>query len=130
MDDVVALTALIQCLVKKLSDQIDEGTYQHDCHPMMVRQNKWRACRFGVNAQLVDSYTYKVVSVSEMTRALIERLGPTAQDLGCLEHLERVQDIADGESLPDKQRSILDATGEPAEIVRQIMRRSRISKIV
>ncbi|MCA9185970.1 MAG: YbdK family carboxylate-amine ligase, partial [Planctomycetales bacterium] len=47
LDDVLVLTALIQSLVKKLSDQIDEGTYQHDCHPVMVRQNKWRAARFG-----------------------------------------------------------------------------------
>ena len=130
LDDAVALTALIQCLVTKLSDQIDEGTYQHDCHPMMVRQNKWRACRFGVNAQLVDSYNFEVKSVSHMTRELIERLGPTAQELGCLEYLLRVQDIADGRSHPDKQRDILDATGDSAEIVRQLMRQSRISKVV
>ena len=130
LDDAVALTALIQCLVTKLSDQIDEGTYQHDCHPMRVRQNKWRACRFGVNAQLVDSYNFEVKSVSHMTRELIERLGPTAQELGCLEYLLRVQDIADGRSHPDKQRDILDATGDSAEIVRQLMRQSRISKVV
>ena len=42
LDDVLAITALIQCLVYGLSEEIDGGTYQHDHHPMMVRQNKWR----------------------------------------------------------------------------------------
>ena len=50
----------MQCLVKALSDEIDNGTYQHDSHPMMVQQNKWRAARFGNQAKLVDTYTYQV----------------------------------------------------------------------
>ena len=54
LEDVLTLTALIQCLVKHLSDEIDEGTYQHDSHPMIIRQNKWRAGRYGLEAQLVD----------------------------------------------------------------------------
>src|SRR5690606_2186644 len=57
LDDVLALTALIQCLIVHLSREIDEGAYQHDCHPMMVRQNKWRASRFGTQARLVNAYT-------------------------------------------------------------------------
>ena len=48
LEDSLAIAALIQCLVKALSDEIDRGAYQHDCHPMMVRQNKWRASRFGL----------------------------------------------------------------------------------
>src|SRR5215213_2510116 len=54
LEDTLALSALIHCLVKALSDDIDQGAYQHDCHPMMVRQNKWRAARFGGAAKLVD----------------------------------------------------------------------------
>ncbi len=50
LEDVLAIAALIQSLVRALSVQIDGGTYQHDCHPMMVRQNKWRACRYGTGA--------------------------------------------------------------------------------
>lgn len=44
-EDTLGLVALIQCLIKCLSDQIDHGAYQHDCHPMLIRQNKWRAAR-------------------------------------------------------------------------------------
>ena len=57
LDHVLGLTALIQCLVHDLSQEIDRGTYQYDCHPFMVRQNKWRACRYGMDASLVDPAT-------------------------------------------------------------------------
>ena len=60
LTDTLAIAALIQCLVKALSDEIDNGTYQHDSHPMMVQQNKWRAARFGNQARLVDTYTYQL----------------------------------------------------------------------
>ena len=59
LNDTLAIAAFIQCLVKYLSDEIDHGTYQHDSHPMMVQQNKWRAARFGNRAILVDTYTYQ-----------------------------------------------------------------------
>ena len=127
LDDVLALAALVQCLVQALSDEINQGTYQHDCHPMMVRQNKWRACRYGTEAQLVNSYTFEVQSVSQMVRMLIERLGPTAETLGCLPYLQQVQSIADAPSWADRQESILEKTSSPEEIVRQLTIQSRIS---
>ena len=129
LEDVLAITAFIQCLVKALSDEIDRGTYQHDCHPMMVRQNKWRASRFGNRAQMVNSYTYEVQSVSEIVRSLIDRLGPTADRLGCTTYLEQVQRIADGFSWSERQRQILEKTGDATEIVRQITTESRITSL-
>ena len=126
LDDVLSITALIQCLVKALSDQIEEGAYQHDCHPMMVSQNKWRACRFGTKAQLVDSYTYEVRPVGKVIESLIERLSETARELGCLGYLERAQQIADHPSWAERQTAILRETGDPAEVVRRLTAQSRI----
>ena len=127
LPDTMSIAALIQCLVSALSDQIDEGAYQHDCHPMMVRQNKWRACRFGTNAQLVNSYTYEVQSLSQIIESLIRRLRYTAEGLGCHLYLERLQAIADGPSWADRQKQILADSGEPADIVRRLTALSRIS---
>jgi carboxylate-amine ligase len=127
LDHVLGVTALVQCLVKALSDEIDQGAYQHDCHPMMVRQNKWRACRYGTGAQLVNTATYEVQSVSEVVCWLIERLGPIADQLGCRERLESVQAIADNPAWADRQRQILKETGKRSEIVRQLSAESRLS---
>ena len=127
LEDVLAIAALVQCLVKALSDHIDEGAYQHDCHPMMVRQNKWRACRFGAQAQLVNSYTYTVQSVSEVVNFLLGYLRPIAEDLDCVPQLFHTQRIADSPSWADRQVAILSETGSPQEIVRRLTAESRIS---
>jgi len=127
LEDVLALSGLIQCLVKALSDEIDRGTYQHDCHPMMVRQNKWRASRFGNRAPLVNSYSYEVQTVSVIVNSLIDWLGPTADELLCTSYLERNQALADGPSWAQRQRDILAETGDAAEIVRRLTSESRIS---
>ena len=124
--DVLAITALIQSLVKALSDEIDRGTYQHDCHPMMVRQNKWRACRYGTGAQLVNSFTFKIQSVSEIAAFLIERLSPAAEELGCLDELRDVYRIATGPSWAEQQQSIQASRSAP-EMVRALTDQSRIS---
>jgi carboxylate-amine ligase len=93
---------------------------------MMVRQNKWRACRYGTAAQLVNSYTFEVQSVSQIVRMLIDRLGPTAETLGCVSYLQQVQSIADGPSWADRQEEILEKTNSPEAIVRQLTTQSRM----
>ena len=84
LEHVLGLTALIQCLVHDLSEEIDRGTYQFDCHPFMVRQNKWRACRYGMEAQLVDPVTYQAEPARDVVHGLVERLAERAEELGLL----------------------------------------------
>ena len=117
----------MQCLVKYLSDEIDLGTYQHDCHPMMVRQNKWRATRFGVRAQIVDSYTYKSVPVEGVVETLASKLAPTAEQLECDAYLERCCEIAAGPSWADRQRDIMESSADPTEIVQRLTTASRLA---
>jgi carboxylate-amine ligase len=127
LDDVLAIAALVQCLVVALSEHIDEGAYQHDCHPMMVQQNKWRACRYGPKAQLVNSYSHEVQTVSEVIAFLVGYLQPTAKELDCLPQLMHNEQIASAPSWADRQLEILDETGNPLEIVRRLTAQSRIS---
>ncbi len=88
LDHVLAITALVQTLVVAISRQIDEGTFQSEYHPMMVEQNKWRATRFGAEAQLVNSEDYRQYSVQQTTDSLVDRLLPIAEELGCRSELE------------------------------------------
>ena len=127
LQDVLGVAAFAQCLVQTLSTLIDEGAYQHDCHPMMVRQNKWRACRFGNKAELVNSYTYEVQPVARVIESLVERLHPVAQDLECVGYLEHTLTMASGPTWADRQTAILHEAGDASEVVRQLSRESRIS---
>jgi carboxylate-amine ligase len=131
LQDVLGIAAFAQCLVQALSAQIDEGAYQHDCHPMMVRQNKWRACRFGNKAELVNSYTYAVQPVSEVVGFLVSRLRSVAEELDCVRYLEHTVRMAEAPSWSERQTTILRETDDATEIVRRLTSESRITtKIV
>jgi carboxylate-amine ligase len=126
LHDTLAIAAFIQCLVKALSDEIDQGTYQHDSHPMMVQQNKWRAARFGNRAILVDSYTHQTAPVAQVVDEMVTKLMPTAVDLRCESYLNHCIEMARNPSAAQRQLDILAATNDPREIVRQLTEAARV----
>ena len=129
LGDTLAIAALIQCLVKFLSDEIDQGTYQHNSHPMMVQQNKWRAARFGNLAMLVDTFSLRVAPVSQTVAMMVQRLEPTAADLGCEHYLKHCVNLASQPSAAQRQLDILAETGDPHEIVRRMTEAARIEGV-
>ena len=120
LDQVVAITALVQCLTVAISLEIDGGTYYPEYHPMMIEQNKWRAARYGPAAMLVDSASYRSQSVGEVVEDLIARLSPTAAELGCTAELESVRALpaANGAA---RQSALWHATGDAREVVRGML---------
>ena len=74
LPDVLGLTAMIQCLVQSLSEEIDRGPAGPEPHPLLLRQNRWRACRFGLDAELVDPSTMEAQPARGAAEALIRRL--------------------------------------------------------
>jgi len=127
LQDVSTITALIQCLVKSLSDEIDQGCWRPESHPMMVRQNKWRACRYGPRARLVNPTTHQAETVAEIVDKLLTRLTPVAKDLGCTAELARASDLATRPSGADRQLALLQECATPEEAVRRLTEISRLS---
>jgi carboxylate-amine ligase len=127
LQDTLALAALVQCLVKALSDEIDNGTYQHDSHPMMVQQNKWRAARFGNQAKLVDTNTYRVATVADTVSCLVEKLHPAAAELNCEAYLEHCVAMSQSPSAAQRQLDLLAETGDPKQMVRKLAESARIA---
>ena len=129
LQDTLAIAAFIQCLVKALSDEIDQGTYQHDSHPMMVQQNKWRAARFGNRAILVDTYTYQTAPVAEVVDSMVEKLRPMAINLGCESYLNHCIEMSRNPSAAQQQLDILAETNDPREVVRRLIEASRVDEL-
>lgn len=120
LDHVIAITAFVQCLVTALSQEIEEGTYFAEYHPMMVQQNKWRAARFGGEARLVNTDDFSQQSVQDVTNHLVGILAPTAEKLGCWNELKTVTDLPASTGAA-QQRRIYQETGDFAEVVRRMV---------
>ena len=124
LEQVLALTALIQCMVQAMSEEIDRGTYQSEYHPMMVQQNKWRATRFGPDAELVNSEDYQQYSVQQSIDRLIKTLRPTAESLDCVAELESASRLP-GSTGSRQQLAIFEETDSRREVVRRMLEANR-----
>jgi carboxylate-amine ligase len=120
LEHVLALTSLIQCLVHTISNDIDEGTFQSEYHPMMVEQNKWRATRYGADASLVSYRDFQQRSVPQLVDELIVRLSPAARELQCLAELESVSNIPHN-SGARRQNELYEATGSRRKVVEKLL---------
>ncbi|QDT40742.1 Carboxylate-amine ligase YbdK [Gimesia alba] len=125
LEQVLSLTAFVQCLVKCISDEIDEGAYQLQHHPMMVQQNKWRATRYGIDASLVNSDSYQLYSVIDSTKHLVDLVAPMSERLECTDELNRIYDLIH-HSGAKRQLEIMEATNDKREVVKQMIEENNI----
>lgn len=119
LTSVLGLTALIQCLVHDLArpgsaepEAVDEAAQ------LMVRQNRWRAARYGPGAILVDPCTGLSQPATDAVLDLVDRLAGVAEQLGCSAELEIARGMARRPSGSDRQLAEFERTGELTEVVR------------
>ncbi|MDO4241684.1 MAG: glutamate--cysteine ligase [Microbacteriaceae bacterium] len=88
LDEIGAIGALTQCLGEEFNRRIDNGAELPRLHPWFIRENKWRAARFGMDAQIVVNNSGYQRSLHDLLHELCERLTPIAADIGCLPELQ------------------------------------------
>jgi carboxylate-amine ligase len=95
VQEMGAIAALIQCLVEWMSTELDEERPVATMQPWFVRENKWRAARYGLAAEIIVDSTGTERMVIEEVRRLIDLLSPTAERLGCRTELLQLNLILD-----------------------------------
>ncbi|MET0934097.1 MAG: glutamate--cysteine ligase [Mycetocola sp.] len=93
--ELAAVAALIHCLVEHLSTGIDEGRPLTVLQPWYVRENKWRAARYGLEAEIILDNAGNERLVTDDIRDLLVTLAPIAARLGCVGELESITTILD-----------------------------------
>jgi carboxylate-amine ligase len=127
LPDLLGLTAMIQCLVQSLSEEIDDGSTGPEPYPLMVRQNRWRACRFGLEAELVEPTTMEAQPARGAAEALIRRLEAISGRLGCRRQLGHALEMTVRPTGSERQLLLYREVGDLAEVVRRMSARSRLS---
>ncbi|PJJ63624.1 glutamate--cysteine ligase [Compostimonas suwonensis] len=89
--EVGAVAALIQCLVEHMSTDLDDGREVPTMQPWFVRENKWRAARYGLDAEIILDAAGHERLVTEHIGELLDVLAPTARRLGCEKELGQVE---------------------------------------
>ncbi|WIM99925.1 glutamate--cysteine ligase [Actinoplanes oblitus] len=94
-DEIGALAALTQCLVEHFSRELDAGRAVPRMQPWFVRENKWRAARYGLDAIIIQNAAGHERLVTKDLDQLLPVLEPVAEALGCPAQLAAVRDIVD-----------------------------------
>jgi carboxylate-amine ligase len=109
--EVAAVAALAQCLVEELSLALDRGETLPVLQPWFVRENKWRAARYGMEAIIIQNAAGDEALVTDDLRSILERLTPIAERLGCLDELWGVDTILERGASYQRQLLVAADTG-------------------
>ena len=87
MREVASLAAMAQSLVEWMDARLDAGEKLVVPREWVVKQNKWKASRHGLDADLIVDDQGRRVPLRDAIGELVDELSPTAAGLGCLDEL-------------------------------------------
>lgn len=117
MDELCSIVALSQSLVVWLADRYNHGLDLPQHQAWTIRENKWRAARYGVEAEIIRDEEGNLMSLRRSIGDLVERLCPTAERLGCIEELDGINDILERGTSAVRQREVFAETHDLSRVV-------------
>ncbi len=118
--EVAAMAALSQCLVEWMNAQCDRGCDLPVQRGWIVRENKWRAARHGVDASIIVDKDGRLVHLRDAVGDLVTELAPVAERLGCVGELAYCLTMAERPSYL-RQREIVAAGGSLHDVVASLV---------
>lgn len=118
---VAALTALIQTLFTWFDQRYKDGESFSAPPYWMIRENKWRASRWGIEADIVLDAEGRTAKLKDEIERLLERLVQVSRSLRCDEHLARLGDGLDGGLSYDRQRAVAAESGSLQAVVASLV---------
>jgi carboxylate-amine ligase len=106
IEEMVNLTAFIQSLVVGLSNFYDDGAQLPLLDPWVIQENKWRATRYGLDADIIVDESGILRSLKGAIIETIDKIFPIAKELGCSNELTQLGDIVENNQAP-YQRQIM-----------------------
>jgi carboxylate-amine ligase len=120
IEDAVALAAYVQALVAYHRAEHDACQARRPEHPMLTRENKWRAERHGLEATVVDRGGGGPVPITRMIENTLRDIAPHARDLGCDREVVGVRRIVRDGNGADRQLAVHASTGDIAAVTLDI----------
>ena len=126
LPELAAVAAFVQVLVEHFSREMDEGRELEHLQPWFVRENKWRAARYGMDARVIVDASGTQRPVAEHLAETIEHLRPIAAELHCAREFAGIEAIAAGGASYARQLAVADAAdGDLRVVVQHLMREFR-----
>jgi carboxylate-amine ligase len=121
VEHTLGLAALIQAMVKELSEHFEAGRHLGEYPWQMLDENRWLASRHGLEGELVDLPSNERIATRALTQRLVDRLREHAQDLGSAGELEGIDDLLVRGNGAARQVVVYEANHDLREVMAEIV---------
>ena len=115
--EIGMVAAFSQSLVQLFDTQLDRGYQLPSPSSWVVRDNKWRATRYGLDATVITDESGTTAPLRDELYELVLELEPVADRLGCLEELRVTSEVLDHGASYERQRAVLAYDGEMTGVI-------------
>lgn len=115
--EIGMLAALVQCLVQLFDAQLDRGYQLPSRSSWVIRDNKWRATRYGLDAVVITDDSGATAPLRDEVFELLRDLEPVAWRLGCVEELAVASEVLEYGASSERQRAVHAADADLTSVV-------------
>lgn len=121
LKEIGAVAALSQCLTEHFVRELDLGNEIVRLQPWFVRENKWRAARYGLDAPIIVDRDGTEAPVKDHLTLTIEKLMPLAAELGCARELGWAREVLESGASYQRQLRVAESqNGDLGAVVKSL----------
>lgn len=111
VDETIALAAVMQALVAKIYKLMKANLNFRLYRRALINENKWRACRYGVDGKLIDFGKQEEVDCRELILELLEFIDDVVDELGSRHEVNYIHKILENGTGADRQLAVFHQSG-------------------
>ena len=126
MEDTLAITALCQALVAKLTWLLKRNIMTCVLPAEYIEENKWRAMRYGLDTEIVDFSQNRRLSMRDSINELLDFVDDVLDDLGTRREINYLRMLLDDPrgTGADRQITLYEETGSLQAVTRYLMQQT------
>jgi carboxylate-amine ligase len=121
VDDTIAIAALFQAIVAKLTKLMDKNLGFRLYRRMLIQENKWRAVRWGLDGKMIDFGKQKEVPTRDLVLELLDFVDDVLDDLGSRKEVEHIHTILQRGTSAEEQLRVYNETNDLKAVVDRLM---------
>lgn len=121
VDDTVAIAALFQAIVAKLTKLIEKNLGFRLYRRMLIQENKWRAVRWGIDGKMIDFGKQKEVPTRDLVLELLEFVDDVVDELDSRKEIEHIHTILERRTSAEEQLRVFAETKDLNAVVDRLI---------
>jgi carboxylate-amine ligase len=121
VDDTVAIAALFQAIVAKLTKLINQNLGFRLYRRMLIQENKWRAVRWGIDGKMIDFGKQKEVPTRDLVLELLDFVDDVVDELGSRKEIEHIHTILERRTSAEEQLRVFNETKDLNAVVDRLI---------